>query len=98
MTGEHSLARQDKRLWNEVWALNTPLKVHNVGFVMYFFHFNILLSSSEKKKKDLKLGTQDIQIFILGRQNEKRNYKITSIEFSYFPNSGVIYEASTVVG
>ena len=29
VAGEHSLASQDKRLWNKVWALNTPLKVRN---------------------------------------------------------------------
>ena len=50
--GDHSLARQDGRVWRSIWALNIPPKVRNFLWIAYA---NILPTRSNLQRRKVKV-------------------------------------------
>ena len=50
--GDHSLARQDGRVWRSIWALNTPPKVQNFLWRAYA---NILPTRANLQRRKVKV-------------------------------------------
>ena len=74
--GEHSLANQDKGLWNKVWSLNTPPKVRNFLWCACFDIFPTRVNLQRRKVQvNPKCG-------ICGQQDETTSHVLWECPFA----------------
>ncbi|KAK9993090.1 hypothetical protein SO802_022793 [Lithocarpus litseifolius] len=74
--GEHSLANQDKGLWNKVWSLNTPPKVRNF---IWRACSDILPTRVNLQRRKVQV---DPKCGLCGQQDETTNHVLWECPFA----------------